>query len=41
MNKLKTMSESSFLKLFMGFVSACFIIGALCMPDRGEMISGL
>ena len=41
MNKLKTMSESSFLKLFMGFVSACFIIGALCMPDRGDMISGL
>ena len=40
MNKLKTMSESSFLKLFMAFMSACFIVGALFMPDRAQMISG-
>ena len=40
MNKLKTMSESSFLKLFMAFMSACFIVGAFFMPDRAEMISG-
>ena len=41
LNKLKNMSESSFLKLFMAFMSACFIAGAFCMPDRGSMISGL
>ena len=40
MNKLKTMSESSFLKLFMAFMSACFIVGAFFMPDRAQMISG-
>ena len=40
MNKLKTMSESSFLKLFMAFISACFIVGAFFMPDRAQMISG-
>ena len=40
MNKLKTMSESSFLKLFMAFMSACFIVGAFFMPDRATMISG-
>ena len=41
MNKLKTMSESSFLKLFFAFFSACFIVGAFFMPDRADMISGL
>jgi len=34
-------SESSFLKLFFAFLSACFLIAALCMPDREQMISGL
>ena len=41
MNKIKNLSESSFLKLFFGFLSACFIIAAVCMPDRGQMFSGL
>lgn len=41
MNKLKNMNESSFLKLFMGFISACFVLAAFLMPDRGNMISGL
>ncbi len=41
MKKLKTLPESDFLKLFFGFVSACFLIGALCMPDRGNLLSGL
>ena len=35
------MSESSFLKLFFAFFSACFIVGAFFMPDRADMISGL
>ena len=41
MNKLKNMSESSFLKLFMGFISACFVIAAFLMPDRSNAFSGL
>ena len=41
MNKLKNMNESSFLKLFMGFVSACFVIAAFLMPDRANAFSGL
>ena len=41
MNKLKNMSESSFLKLFMAFVSTCFIVAAFLMPDRAEAFSGL
>lgn len=41
MNKIKNLSEGSFLKLFFGFISACFIVAALFMPDRAEMFSGL
>ena len=41
MNKIKTLSEGSFLKLLFAFLSACFLIGAVCMPDRGTMFTGL
>ena len=41
MKKLNTLSESSFLKLLFAFLTACFLIAAVCMPDRGSMISGL
>ena len=41
MNKLKNMSESSFLKLFMGVMSAAFVIAAFLMPDRANAFSGL
>ena len=41
MNKIKNLPESSFLKLFFGFFTACFLIAAVCMPDRGTMFSGL
>ena len=41
MKKLNHLSEGSFLKLVFGFLSACFLIGALCMEDRATMISGL
>ena len=41
MKKLNQLSEGSFLKLVFGFLSACFLIGALCMSDRATMISGL
>ncbi len=40
MKKLKNLSESGFLKLFFAFVSLCFLIGAVCMPDRADMLSG-
>ena len=41
MNKIKNLSESSFLKLLFAFLSACFLIAAVCMPDRATMFSGL
>ena len=41
MNKIKSLSESSFLKLVFAFFSAAFLIAAFCMPDRADMISGL
>ena len=41
MKKIKALSESNFLKLFFGFITLAFLIGAVCMPDRKEMFSGL
>ncbi len=41
MNKIKNLSESNFLKLFFAFVSAAFLIAAVCMPDRDQMLTGL
>ena len=41
MNKIKNLSEGNFLKVFFGFISACFILAAFFMPDRSEMLSGL
>ncbi len=40
MKKLNNLSESKFLKLFFAFVSAAFLVGAVCMPDRGQMFTG-
>ena len=41
MNKLKNLSEGSFLKLVFAYLSACFLIAALCMGDRAQMFTGL
>ena len=41
MKKIKSLSESNFLKLFFAFLTACFLIAAVCMPDRGNMFTGL
>jgi len=41
MKKIRNLSESSFLKLFFAFISVAFLIAAVCMPDRGEMVAGL
>ena len=40
MNKIKNLSESSFLKLFFAFVSAAFLVAAVIMPDRATIFSG-
>ena len=39
--KIKTLSESDFLKLVFGIFSAAFLIAAFCMPDRASMLPGL
>ncbi len=41
MKKIKTLSEGSFLKLLFAFLSFCFIVAAVCMPDRNSMFTGL
>ena len=41
MKKIKNLSEGNFLKLFFAFITVCFLIAAVCMPDRAQMFSGL
>lgn len=41
MKKYNDLTESEFLKLLFCFVADAFLIAALCMPDRGYMLSGL
>ena len=41
MKKIRNLPEGAFLKLFFGFWAAAFLTAAFCMPDRGEMLSGL
>ncbi len=41
MKKIKNLPESSFLKLFFLLFSVCFLIAAVCMPDRAQMFEGL
>ena len=41
MKKIRSLSESDFLKLFFACFSAAFFIGAVCMPDRANMFTGL
>ena len=40
MKKIKNLSEGAFLKLVFAFLSAAFLIAAVCMPDRATMLSG-
>ena len=40
MNKIKNMSQESFLKRFFLFVSVCFIVAAPIMPDRHWIFKG-
>ena len=41
MKKISNLPESSFLKLFYGLITLCFLAGAVCLPDRGNMFAGL
>ena len=41
MKKLNNLSESNFLKLLFGFLTASFLIAAFLMPDRDQMLDGL
>ena len=40
MKKINQWEESKFLRLFFACLSACFVIAAFLMPDRGTMLSG-
>ena len=40
MKKIKNLSEGKFLQVFFAFVSVCFLIGAVFMPDRSTMLTG-
>ena len=41
MKKIKNLCESDFLKLVFAVFSTAFLIGAVCMPDRTSMLTGL
>ena len=41
MKKIATWEESKFLKLFFAFISVCFIVAAVILPDRATMLTGL
>jgi len=41
MKKLNQLEEGKFLKLFFALVSLCFIVAAVCLPDRAMMLVGM
>lgn len=41
MNKIRTLSESEFLKVFFCFISLAFLIASVFMPDRSQIFTGL
>ena len=41
MKKIKNLSEGNFLKLVFAFLTACFLVAAVFMPDRKDMFTGL
>ena len=40
MKKIKNMQETCFLKLFFAFITVSFLVAAVFMPDRAQMVSG-
>ncbi len=41
MKKIRNLPEDRFLKVFFAFISLCFLVAAVIMPDRGQMFTGL
>lgn len=41
MHRLKSLAPERFLRLLFFFFAACFLIAAVCMPDRADMFKGL
>ena len=41
LSKLRQKSSSQILRGMLSAFTVAFLIGALCAPDRGEMLSGL
>ena len=41
MKKLNDLSESTFLKLFFGALTLCFLVASICMPDFDRVFEGL
>ena len=41
MKKIASWEESKFLRLFLAFLSVCFIVASAIMPDRNLMFAGL
>ena len=41
MKRLNQLEEGKFLRLFFAAVSVCFILAAVCMPDRAKMFTGM
>lgn len=41
MKRIANLPEKTFLKLFFLYFSCTFLIAAVCMPDRAQMLSGL
>ena len=41
MKKIRSLPESDFLKLFFAVFTAFFLVAAIAMPDRSQMLSGL
>jgi len=41
MKKIQSMDEGTFLRWFFAALSVAALIAAVCMPDRGRMLSGL
>lgn len=41
MKRIRELSEADFLRLFFALVSLAFLVAAVCMPDRNQMLWGL
>lgn len=41
MKRLKSLQESSFLRVFFAYVSLAFVVAAFILPDRANAFTGL